>query len=96
MECHRLTGRCRRDILQWAAERNFVVFTHDLDFENLLTSIPQRNPRVIQLRGQETSPHKMGLVVVLALRRLQDGLKSGALVTVDPNRSRVRILPLGK
>ena len=85
-----------REILGWASERGYIVFTHDLDFGNLLASNPQLNPSVIQLRSQETSPDKMGEVVVLALRRMAEELRHGALVTIDASKSRVRILPLKK
>jgi len=59
------------EILRWASEHSYIVFTHDLDFGNLLASTPQRNPSIIQLRGQEASPDKMGSIVVLALRRMK-------------------------
>src|SRR5208282_2021541 len=48
------------EILDWAKKNGYVVFTHDLDFGALLASRPHPAPSVIQLRGQETSPTKMG------------------------------------
>ncbi len=82
------------EILEWAAENNSIVFTHDLDFGALLASRAGRKPSVIQLRTQETSPARMGETVVLAIRQLWEELQRGALVTVDPARARVRVLPL--
>jgi predicted nuclease of predicted toxin-antitoxin system len=82
------------DILQWAAENGRIVFTHDLDFGALLASTSHRQPSVIQLRGQETSPAAMGELVVRALRQLSEELQRGALVTIDAARARARILPL--
>ena len=37
----------------------------------------------------------IGDVVILALRQVEQQLKSGALVTIDRSRLRVRILPIG-
>jgi predicted nuclease of predicted toxin-antitoxin system len=82
------------EILEWAAENDCVVFTHDLDFGALLTSRTRRKPSVIQLRSQETSPALMGATVVLALKQFGDELEQGALVTIDPARARARVLPL--
>jgi predicted nuclease of predicted toxin-antitoxin system len=82
------------ELLDWAAANRFVLFTHDLDFGALLASSPRRAPSVIQLRSQETSPAKIGAVVVGAIRQLEEELRLGALITIDPPRARARILPL--
>ncbi|MFZ1136852.1 MAG: DUF5615 family PIN-like protein [Candidatus Korobacteraceae bacterium] len=82
------------EILDWAAVNKYLVFTHDLDFGVLLASKSRRGPSVIQLRSQETSPLKMGTLVISAIRQLEPEIGQGALVTIDPRRARVRILPL--
>ena len=82
------------EILEWATSNGCIVFTHDLDFGTLLAAKPRRAPSVVQLRGQETSPTRMGPVMVLALRQLREELELGALVTIDAARARARILPL--
>src|SRR5271165_4866300 len=80
------------EILQRAAETESIVFTHD--FGALLASSMRRTPSVVQLRSQETSPVVMGATVVLAIKQLAAELGRGALVTIDPGRSRARVLPL--
>lgn len=82
-----------RKILQWAYEKGYTVFTHDLDFGNLL-AFCVHTPSVIQLRGQETSPAKVGDTVVGAIRRMEQELRQGALITIDAGRARARVLPL--
>ena len=77
-----------------AAVNKFVPFTHDLHFGALLASLPRRGPSVIQLRSQETSPAKLGEVVVRAIQQMEEELKLRALITIDPPRARARILPL--
>jgi predicted nuclease of predicted toxin-antitoxin system len=83
-----------REILKWAADNGCIVFTHDLEFGALLASTGYRIPSVVQLRGHETSPSKMGHAVVLAVKALAEELEAGALVTIDAARARARILPL--
>lgn len=81
-------------IFEWAATRDFVIFTHDLDFGTLLALSRSRKPSVIQLRSQEIMPHLMGQVVISALMELEAELLTGALVTIDTDKRRARILPL--
>jgi predicted nuclease of predicted toxin-antitoxin system len=49
---------------------------------------------VVQVRSEDVSPEAIGDAVVAALRQAIDDLDDGALVTVEPNRMRVRLLPL--
>jgi predicted nuclease of predicted toxin-antitoxin system len=83
-----------KDLLDWAAAKGFVVFTHDLDFGTLLAISRNQKPSVIQLRTQEVTPASMGSVIVSALRELEEELSRGALITIDPQRRRARVLPL--
>lgn len=48
----------------------------------------------MQIRAEDVSPDVIGAPVVSALRQMADELELGALVTVDPNRTRLRVLPL--
>jgi predicted nuclease of predicted toxin-antitoxin system len=82
------------EILDWARENNCVVFTHDLDFGTMLFSKGIPSPSVIQVRAQETSPARIGSLVVLAIKQLAGELNRGALVTIDPDRARARVLPI--
>jgi predicted nuclease of predicted toxin-antitoxin system len=82
------------EILDWATRGGFVVFTHDLDFGAILASRQLSTPSVVQLRGQETSPHKLAATVLLAFDQLRAELEAGALITIDAVRTRARVLPL--
>jgi predicted nuclease of predicted toxin-antitoxin system len=81
-------------LLRTAAERGWVVFTHDLDFGALLAGSGADRPSVIQIRGQDVLPDAIGESVVNAIRSSQSYLEMGALVTVDLARHRTRILPI--
>lgn len=82
------------EIMAYARERDFVVFTHDLDFGDILAASHARGPSVIQVRIDDPLPNVIGDAVVQALQANADHLQRGALVTIDPHRSRVRILPI--
>jgi predicted nuclease of predicted toxin-antitoxin system len=71
-----------------------VVFTHDLDFGAILSVRRSRHPSVRQVRSQAILPGDIGEVVVRALREAGPYLQQGALVTVDPRRHRIRMLPM--
>ena len=81
-------------LLQWARSSGHVVFTHDLDFSALLAGSGDDGPSVFQVRTSDPTPAAMGDVVVRALARFQAELERGAIVTIDKERGRARLLPL--
>jgi predicted nuclease of predicted toxin-antitoxin system len=81
-------------IMAWALEHNYIVFTNDLDFGTLLAATQAQAPSVIQVRTQDLLPSAIGKLVTTALSQFQAQLETGALITIDPARSRVRILPI--
>ena len=82
------------EIMRWARDSGYVVFTHDLDFGILLAHSKDGGPSVIQVRAQDVSPDHLGPIVLRALRAHFEALENGALLTVDEAKSRVRILPI--
>jgi predicted nuclease of predicted toxin-antitoxin system len=81
-------------IMDYASANAMVIFTHDLDFGTLLANRKTRQPSVIQIRAQDVLPAAIGGLVVRALHASRPHLETGALVTVDPNRHRIRLLPI--
>lgn len=77
-----------------ARRRNEVVFTNDLDFGTVLSQTSEGKPSVIQLRIQDVSPQTQAASVAAVLRKYAAELDRGAIVTIEPARARVRILPL--
>ena len=51
-------------------------------------------PSVIQLRAADLRPEALGDLLLAAITQVADELEDGALVTIDPGRTRVRVLPL--
>ncbi len=81
-------------VLEWAQTNGHVLVTHDLDFGALLAAGGQRTPSVLQLRTADLAPDVYAPLLIAALHQTADALTEGALVTVSPSESRVRILPL--
>jgi len=83
-----------RTIMAWAHANGFIVFTHDLDFGAMLAATSVQGPSVVQVRAQDVSPQHLSALVVSVLRQYQAQLHTGALIVVDEEKCRVRILPL--
>lgn len=82
------------EIMGWARDNDRVVFTHDLDFGILLAHTHDSKPSVVQARAQDVTPERLGPTMIQALRVHRVALESGALVTIDAVKNRVRILPI--
>ena len=82
------------EIMAYAAAKDFVVLTHDLDFGAILAATHGEKPSVVQLRADDVNPDVVGPKVLAAIRQMEAELQAGALLTVDSNRTRVRLLPL--
>jgi len=87
-------GAPDEDVLNWAAANGFILLTHDLDFGAILAFSGAVTPSVIQIRTDDLRPEILVGRVASALRQLSQTLADGALVTIDPARERVRVLPL--
>ncbi len=81
-------------IMEWARTNGWILFTYDLDFGTLLATTRAQGPSVIQVRTQDIMPRCLSVRLVQLLRLYEAILESGALITVDEIRSRVRILPI--
>lgn len=82
------------EIMAYAKANDYVVLTHDLDFGAILAATHGERPSVVQIRAEDVSPDVIGTQVVAALRQMASELDEGALLTVDSNRTRLRVLPL--
>ncbi|MEW6079158.1 MAG: DUF5615 family PIN-like protein [Thermodesulfobacteriota bacterium] len=84
------------EIMAWARTNTFMVLTHDLDFGAILASTDAHSPSVFQVRTQNISPQHLGNLIISALQQFEQILKQGALISLDENRARARILPLNR
>jgi predicted nuclease of predicted toxin-antitoxin system len=81
-------------ILAYARAEQLVVLTHDLDFGLALAISLDDGPSVVQLRARRASPDSFGSAVVRAIRTATSALEAGALLTIEPGRNRMRVLPM--
>jgi predicted nuclease of predicted toxin-antitoxin system len=80
--------------MAYAAAKGYVVVTHDLDFGAILAVTHGKKPSVVQIRSEDVSSDIVGRQTVAALRHTQAELEAGALVTIEADRTRLRLLPL--
>ena len=85
-----------RSIMEWARSNGYIVFTHDLDFGAILAATQASGPSVLQIRAEKVLPDDVGDTVIAAIHRFQYELERGALISVDPENARARILPLDR
>ena len=83
-------------LMQHALEAGAVLFTHDLDMGTLLALSGASGPSVLQLRTLDITPEVVGSAVVRVLTDHADEFAAGAIVTVDLQKARVRLLPIRK
>jgi predicted nuclease of predicted toxin-antitoxin system len=81
-------------IMAYAATHDFVVLTSDLDFSAILAATGGRSPSVVQIRSGNLDPDNIADRILSALAQSAEALRDGALVTIDADRARLRLLPL--
>ena len=84
------------ELLAWAKQHAAIVVTHDLDFGAILAATNADAPSVLQIRTQLITPFDLTAKIVAALNTFAAELEKGALISVDENRARARILPVGR
>jgi predicted nuclease of predicted toxin-antitoxin system len=80
-------------IMLYAQAHDCLVLTRDLDFGIALATSGATKPSVVQVRADDLRPETVGAQVIRALSQIADELSRGALVTIEPKRTRLRILP---
>ena len=83
------------EIFDRAAADDCIVISADTDFGTLLAARTARKPSVIQFRGSGSrKPEAQARALLLNLSQLAEALESGSIVTFEPSRVRVRMLPI--
>jgi predicted nuclease of predicted toxin-antitoxin system len=82
------------ELMRWAVLHDYIVLTADLDFGAILAVTQAGRPSVVQVRSDVLTTRAIGAAVIAALRQSHQELIEGALISVDPARARLRILPL--
>ena len=83
-------------IFERAALEHRIVVSADADFGTLLAARSTRQPSVMQFRGEGSRrPDPLARTLIANLPQLVDALETGSIVTIEPARVRVRLLPIG-
>jgi predicted nuclease of predicted toxin-antitoxin system len=81
------------EIMSYARQNGYSVFTNDLDFSSILVSTRATGPSVIQIRADDTRPEAHLDRVAEALTKYSTAIEQGTIITIDPHKTRMHILP---
>ena len=81
------------EIMSYARQKGYSVFTNDLDFSAILVSTRASGPSVIQLRAEDTRPEAHLDRIADTLLKFSADIEQGAVITINPNKTRIHILP---
>jgi predicted nuclease of predicted toxin-antitoxin system len=81
------------EIMSYARQNGYSVFTNDLDFSAILVSTHASAPSVIQIRAEDTRPEAHLDRVAEALIKYSTAIEQGTIITIDPHKTRIHILP---
>jgi predicted nuclease of predicted toxin-antitoxin system len=81
------------EIMSYARQNGYSVFTNDLDFSAILFSTRASGPSVIQIRAEDTRPEAHLDRAAEALIKYSAVIEQGTVITIDPNKTRIHILP---
>ena len=82
------------EIMSYAKDNDNVVVTHDLDFSAILSVTHGQKPSVIQIRVQNLNANEIAELIAMTVSQNSDTIGQGAIVSLDANRARMRVLPL--
>ena len=82
------------ELMTWAAAHRCILLTNDLDFSAILAATNAQLPSVVQIRSDYLNPDGIGRQLLAALAQARDDLNTGALLSVDISKARLRILPM--
>ena len=83
------------EIFERAVAEDFVIVSADTDFSTLLARRSVSKPSLMLFRGEGSRrPEALADLIVSNLAQLADALVAGCIVTFEPGRLRVRVLPI--
>lgn len=81
-------------IIQRARKEDRVIATLDADFHAMLAQELAISPSVIRIRIERLRAPALAELLLTVIAQCEQELEEGAAVTVEPNRIRIRRLPL--
>ena len=81
-------------ISAFAAQSGEIILTHDTDFGTILALSGNNRPSVILFRLQATNNLTYINILEKYLSSLENSLSEGALIVIDEEKIRIRMLPI--
>jgi predicted nuclease of predicted toxin-antitoxin system len=82
------------EIIEKARVEERVVVTLDADFHTLLALNEAASPSVIRVRIERLRAQALTDLLLMVIAECEEDLEQGAAIAVEPNRIRIRRLPL--
>lgn len=84
-----------KEIMDFALKEDRIIISADTDFGTLLALRDLAKPSFILFRKSDKRPLSLLLQILAYLEQLEDTLENGAIVVIEDNRIRIRLLPIG-
>ena len=81
-------------IVEKGAAEGRVIITFDLDFSAIVALQRLAQPSIVLFRLEEFTTDRINSILLELLTVHQKALESGAIIVVEPDRIRVRSLPI--
>lgn len=85
-----------QEIFEFAFENNFIIITADTDFGYLLSRWNRNLPSVILFRFFSYNPTTQLSAIKVIIDNHSSELTNGSLILIEPEKIRIRTLPLHK
>ena len=82
------------EIIAFARDQGYVVLTFDLDFSTILALTHASKPSIAQIRASILQAEQAVDLIVSALHQNEDALERGAILSIDLQSARLRLLPI--
>lgn len=83
------------EIMERAVDEQAIVISQDSDFTNLIAWSQATRPSLVLLRSvNAVTAADIAALILANLPQIEDALEAGAVVSLFPDRVRVRILPI--
>ena len=84
------------DIVAFARAEDGIVFTRDLDFSAIVAITRLAKPSVVHLRDKDIFDTALVSRVLMTLKAFEPQLLTGAILSMDGHRARIRPLPISE